>query len=229
MTRAETIRLALTDQILSGQRLPGSALDENELARSYGASRTPVREALRQLAASGLVVHRPHRGAVIALPTGQMLSDMFQIMSELEGLCAEYAARSMTLAERSHLLTTHSRMAAIVNSGDRAAYSSANEGFHALLYDGSHNAYLAELTLQTRQRLRPFRRAQFFSSLDRLIHSHEEHDTVVQAILRGDHLNARLAMVQHIVMVRDAYLGMPAPSPAGETPEAQQKQQAEGG
>ena len=215
MTRAETIRLALTDQILSGQRLPGSALDESELARSYGASRTPVREALRQLAASGLVVHRPHRGAVIALPSDQMLSDMFQIMNELEGLCAEYAARSMTFAQRDDLVAIHAQMASMVSLDDRAAYASANEVFHARIYEGGHNAYLAELTLQTRQRLQPFRRAQFLSSLGRLVASHQEHEAVVQAILRGDHANARLAMMQHIVTVRDVYLSMPAPISPG--------------
>jgi DNA-binding GntR family transcriptional regulator len=207
MTRAETIRVDLTEQILSGRRVPGSPLDEHELAQTYGASRTPVREALRQLASSGLVAHRPHRGAVVAAPTPRMLQDMFQVMADLEGLCAGHAARHMTAAERDGLNRAHDDMAPIVRSGDHAAYAEANEGFHASIYAGSHNVYLAELTLQTRQRLKPFRSAQF-NTIGRLSASHAEHDSIVQAILRGDQAAAQSTMVRHITVVRDAYLSL---------------------
>jgi DNA-binding FadR family transcriptional regulator len=68
ITRAEELRLMLADEIVSGQLEPGAALDESELARRFHVSRTPVREALRQLVASGLVDARAHRGAVVAHP-----------------------------------------------------------------------------------------------------------------------------------------------------------------
>jgi DNA-binding GntR family transcriptional regulator len=207
MTRAETIRIDLTEQILSGHRLPGSPLDEHELAQTYGASRTPVREALRQLASSGLVAHRPHRGAVVAAPTPRMLQDMFQVMADLEGLCAQHSARQMTASERDALKRTHEDMAPVVRSGDPMAYAIANEGFHALIYAGSHNVYLADLTLQTRQRLKPFRSAQF-NTIGRLSASHSEHENIVQAILRGDQAGAQSTMVGHITVVRDAYLSL---------------------
>lgn len=208
MTRAETIRADLTEQILSGARAPGSALDEHELARVYGVSRTPVREALRRLASSGLVAYQPHRGAVVASPTPRMLDDMFQVMADLEGLCARYAARLMQPDERHRLSEQHAAMARIVSAGDTAGYARANETFHAMIYAGSHNTYLSDLTLQTRQRLQPFRRAQF-TSLGRLAASHREHDLVVRAIERADQNGAQAAMHAHIAIVRDAYLSLP--------------------
>lgn len=208
MTRAETIRIDLTEQILGGLREPGATLDEHELARLYGVSRTPVREALRRLASSGLVAYRPHHGAIVASPTPRMLADMFQVMADLEGLCAGHAARLMTTAERHHLADLHRDMATIVSSGNREAYARANDVFHAVVYAGSHNDYLKELTLQTRQRLQPFRKAQF-TNLARLAGSHSEHEAVVQAILRGDQAGAQASMAHHIDIVRDAYLTLP--------------------
>jgi DNA-binding GntR family transcriptional regulator len=205
MTRADYVRHQLTAQILSGARPPGSALDEQALAEEFGASRTPVREALRLLAASGLVAHRPRRGAEVIAPSPKELNDMFQVMADLEGLCASHAAAAMTPLERRVLAETHESMAPIVRAGDLEAYANANEGFHALIYGGSHNAYLADLTLQTRQRLRPFRRAQF-QSLGRLAASHAEHARIVQAIMGANRAGAIAAMTAHITDVRDAFL-----------------------
>lgn len=99
-TRTEALRLQIADEIISGVLEPGTPLDEQELAARFGVSRTPVREAIRQLAASGLVSVRPHRGAVVALPTPTQLDDMFEAMGELEALCAGLAARNMTVPER---------------------------------------------------------------------------------------------------------------------------------
>lgn len=205
ITRSEQIRRDLTSQILGGQRLPGSALDEQELAASYGVSRTPVREALRLLAASGLVAHRPNRGAEVAAPSITDLRDMFQVMADLEGLCAGHASGAMSPTERRALAQAHEAMAEIVRSGDSTAYAGANERLHALIYAGSHNSYLVEITMQTRTRLRPYRRAQF-STLGRLAASHAEHEVIIQAILRGDRLAAQRHMVEHILVVRDAFL-----------------------
>ncbi len=73
---------------------PGTALDETELARRFAVSRTPVREAIRQLAASGLVEARPHRGAVVAHPGDDRLLGMFEAMKELEALCAALPPRA---------------------------------------------------------------------------------------------------------------------------------------
>ncbi len=137
LTRSEQIRQDLTNQILGGQRLPGSPLDEQELAASYGVSRTPVREALRLLAASGLVAHRPNHGAEVAAPSEADLRDMFQVMADLEALSAGYAARAMSPEARRQLADLHQSMASIVRAGDSTAYSAANEALHGLIYAGA--------------------------------------------------------------------------------------------
>jgi len=203
-TRTEALRLQIADEIISGVLEPGTSLDEQELASRFGVSRTPVREALRQLSASGLVNVRPHRGAVVALPTPAQLNEMFEVMAELEALCAGFAARNMTVPERRDLEGLHEALRVLVHDGDPLRYHEANEAFHAAIYTGSHNAYLAELTLLTRMRVAPFRRAQFRVP-SRLASSYQEHDQVVQAILRGDRLAATEAMRAHIGIVRDAF------------------------
>ena len=95
-TLAEELRWQLADEIVRGTLEPGTALDETELARRFRVSRTPVREALRQLAASGLIDARAHRGAVVARPSLERLTGMFEAMAELEALCAGLAAERMT-------------------------------------------------------------------------------------------------------------------------------------
>src|SRR5207302_2156214 len=92
ITRAEELRLQLADEIVRGALPPGAPLDETDIARRFSVSRTPVREALRQLAASGLIETRAHRGAVVAQPSIERLKSMFEAMAELEALCAGLAA-----------------------------------------------------------------------------------------------------------------------------------------
>jgi DNA-binding GntR family transcriptional regulator len=203
-TLAETLRLQLADDIVRGTLQPGTALDESELARRFAVSRTPVREAIRLLAASGLVETTAHRGALVARPTPERLAGMFEVMAELEGLCASLAAERMSSAERRELEDAHEDLRALINSSDPQRYHEINEAFHGVIYAGTHNAYLTELTLATRTRVSPYRRAQF-RNLGRLAKSHVEHDRVVVAILRGDRDGAAAAMRAHIVTVSEEY------------------------
>jgi DNA-binding GntR family transcriptional regulator len=203
-TRAESLRLQLADEIVHGQLAPGSTLDEIELARRFNVSRTPVREAIRMLAASGLVEMRAHRAAVVARPDHETLIGMFEVMAELEALCAGYAAERMTAPERRAMENEHEKLRVLIQSGDPQRYHEVNEAFHGTIYAGSHNSYLAELTLMTRARVRPFRRAQF-RIRGRLAKSHLEHDRVVQAILRGERVMAAQTMYAHIVTVGEEY------------------------
>jgi DNA-binding GntR family transcriptional regulator len=203
-TRAEILRAQLADEIVGGQLKPGSPLDEIELARRFSVSRTPVREAIRMLAASGLVEVRPHRAAVVARPSHDTLIGMFEVMAELEALCAGYAAERMTPAERKAMEDVHEELRVLIQSGDPQRYHEVNEAFHATIYSGAHNAYLTELTLMTRARVRPFRRAQF-RIRGRLAKSHIEHDRVVQAILRGERIMAAQTMYAHIITVGEEY------------------------
>jgi len=204
ITRAEELRLQIADEIVRGALAPGAALDESTLARRFEVSRTPVREAIRLLAASGLVVVRAHRAAVVARPSAEQLADMFEVMAELEALCAGFAAERMTSAERRALEDFHEELRVMIQSGDPQRYHEVNEAFHNTIYNGAHNTYLAEITLSTRARVQPFRRAQF-RNLGRLAKSHIEHDRVVQAILRGEQGIASSAMYAHIVTVREEY------------------------
>jgi DNA-binding GntR family transcriptional regulator len=203
-TLAETLRFQLADEIIRGMLAPGTALDETELARRFQVSRTPVREALRQLAASGLVESRAHRGSVVARPSHERLIGMFEVMAELEALCASLAAARTTPAERHALAATHEALRALIQNGDPHRYHELNEAFHATIYAGAHNSYLAEITLATRLGVQPFRRAQF-RNLGRLAKSHSEHDLVVTAIMRGDRRGAEEAMRDHIKTVCEEY------------------------
>lgn len=204
ITRAEELRLQLADEIVRGAQPPGAPLDESELARRFNVSRTPVREALRQLAASGLIEARAHRGAVVARPSLERLTGMFEAMAELEALCAGLAAERMSPVERQRLEVVHEELRVLSHAGNPDRFHEVNERFHNTVYTGSQNAYIAELTLATRVRVQPFRRAQF-RNLGRLAKSHAEHDRVVVAILRGDKPGAAAAMRAHIELVREEY------------------------
>src|SRR5215468_3114771 len=204
ITRAEELRLQLADEIVRGGLPPGSALDETDIARRFSVSRTPVREALRQLVASGLVEARPHRGAVVAQPTIERLTGMFEAMAELEAICAGLAAERMTRMERHRLEAVHEELRVLSHAGNPDRFHEVNERFHNTIYAGSQNTYIAEMTLATRVRVQPFRRAQF-RNLGRLAKSHAEHDRVVVAIMRGDKAGAATAMRDHIELVRDEY------------------------
>ena len=137
-------------------------------------------------------------------------------MAELESLCAGLAAERMTSTERYTLATVHENLRALIQAGDPQRYHEINEAFHGAIYTGAHNAYLAELTIATRTRVQPFRRAQF-RNLGRLAKSHVEHDRVVVGIMRGDRARAASAMRDHIETVRDefaAYIGSLRADPA---------------
>lgn len=203
-TLAEELRSQLADDIVRGALEPGSSLDESDIARRFSVSRTPVREALRQLAASGLVDSRPHRGAVVARPTIGQLNAMFEAMAELEALCAGLAAERMPAAQRHELEGLHERLRLLSYEGNPQLFHEANEAFHNAIYAGSQNGYVADMTLATRVRVQPFRRAQF-RNLGRLAKSYVEHNRVVVAIMRGDRVGAASAMRDHIETVREEY------------------------
>src|SRR5262252_6103150 len=202
-TRAETIRQRLADDILLGVYPPGARLDENGLAKRFKLSRTPVREALRQLSAAGLIEMRPRRGAVIALPTDTALAEMFEVMGELEASCARLAAQRMSPAERVRLELVHRRSFEAVCSNDRESYRTLNFEFHDAVYRGAHNEFLSTTTIGIRQRIAPFRRAQF-ALQNRLAKSHAEQEEILTAILRGDASTASEVMRTHVNVVRVA-------------------------
>ena len=202
-TKASLIREALADDIVHGRLVPGTSLDETSIAARFGVSRTPLREAFRQLEAIGLVKARAHRGLVVAALSDHQLDEMFAVMGELEALCARWSAIAMTAGERRQLLALQDESERLVSAGRREAYVEFNERFHDTIYRGAHNSFLAELALSVRRRCAPFRRAQF-ETLGRLAKSHDEHGAVVNAIQRGDADEAAREMRAHIIVVRTA-------------------------
>ena len=214
-TRADRISELLADEIMSGQLSPGQRLDESELAERFAVSRTPVREALRELDAMGLVTKRPHCGVEVASVSIARLQEMFTVMAEVESACARFAAEHMNAAERRDLDKLHRSSAVLVRNGATKEYAAHNSAFHAAIYRGTHNWFMEETALWIRRRVSPFRKAQFQVSA-RLRLSYEEHGAVVQAILRGDVQGAGDAMLQHMQTVSDAsarYVGEPAETP----------------
>lgn len=206
-TRADEIVNLLAQGIIAKTLAPGMELDEFTLARDFGVSRTPIREALRQLASSGLVELRPHRAARVAVLDDQRLSEMFDIMAELEALCAQRASHNMTTAERHALEDHHRSMGDMVRSAEMGAYRAANMQFHALIYAGAHNGYLRDLALSTRERLAPHRGAQLEAPA-RLARSYAEHEAIVIAILQADAARAAQAMRQHLSVTQMTLKGM---------------------
>lgn len=203
VTIVEMLCRQLADEIIEGVLLPGMRLDEVGLAERFGVSRTPVREALRQLEPMGLVQRRATRGVVVATVSADQLAHMFEAMAELEALCARLSAERMAPREKQALERLHHRSAEHVAAAAEARYEDANRQFHALLYDGAHNAEITAMALAMRARLAPFRRAQFRVP-GRLERSHAEHACVVQAILAGNPAAAEAAMRSHIATVGDA-------------------------
>ena len=109
-TLAETIRVALAEEIITGRLAPGTEIEEQQAAERFGASRTPVREALRELAAAGLVTIEPRRGVRVAALTLERLGEMFEVMAETEAMCARLATHRMTAPERFALQALHEQL-----------------------------------------------------------------------------------------------------------------------
>ncbi len=204
MTTVDTLANDMAEAILSGEFAPGSRLDEQLLAQRYAVSRTPVREALRQLATTGLIEIRPRRGAIVTQVTPVMLETLFVAMGELEATCARLAAMSMSPTERRRLQMLHDRMGVMARDGETEAFVEANQELHGMIYAGAHNSVVAEMTVALRRRLSPYRRAQFRLE-GRPPRSHAEHDAVVVAIIRGDPAAAHAGMLHHVTLVEQSF------------------------
>lgn len=202
-TRADRLARELSDEIVSGRLAPGARLDEQSLADRYRLSRTPVREALGRLAAMGLVEKRPHRGVVVAAFTVERVMHMFEVMAELEALCARLAAKRMSLGAKAGLQALHHDMQGLSEAAEFDGYETANRTFHRTIYEGSGNPVLVETADEMRRRIAPFRRAQF-QMAGRIAKSFREHETIVAAILEGEEEAAYAAMRGHLLTVKDA-------------------------
>ena len=197
-TLSEAIRIGLADDITAGVLEPGIVIDELEVARKFNASRTPVREALRALAASGLIEIEPRRGARVVAFTAERLGELFEFMAETEALCTRFATHRMTSSERINLQALHRQAAVVLQEANLGLYDEHNRVFHAAIYQATHNTALAAHATALRLRLAPFRRAQFHSN-HRLCESHEEHSAILAKMLEGDGDSAGRLMRAHML------------------------------
>lgn len=200
----------LADEIVHRRLPPGTYLDEGSLAARFGVSRTPVREALRELSAMGLVERPPNRRATVTKISDERLHAMFETMAELEAVTAQLAATRMSEQERSALSDIHRKSAQLVRTHATEEYKDYNAFFHRLIYAGCHNDHLADLVTATKLRLSPFRRAQFELG-DRLDASWSEHNRIVAAILARDGALAATEARKHVLNVSVASASLIAP------------------
>jgi DNA-binding GntR family transcriptional regulator len=199
LTRADQLRESIEEDIATGALLPGAPLDEAELTARFQVSRTPVREALLQLAAAGMVEMRPRHGAVVAKISLERLVEMFEVMAELEAMCGRLAARRMNAEQIEALRESHFACQAAHDVGDTDGYYHLNERFHCLIYEGSHNTYLRDQAKNLHKLLRPYRRLQLRVK-GRMNESFEEHQAVVNALTNGNGDAAAAALRGHIVV-----------------------------
>lgn len=196
-TRSDDMAHRLESEILNGTLPPGTRLDEHSLARRFSVSRTPVREALRQLVSSGLVNIRPHHGAVVRQLTLAELIEMFQVVAELEGLGARLAARRISKAERDELRSSHEACKQHAKKRDEESFLNENYRLHDILLLASRNRFLISETRKLVRRVNPYRRfvTQRSGVMEKSI---LEHAAVIAAVENGDGVAAHDLMRAHL-------------------------------
>lgn len=195
--RANEIRNLLQDDIESGSLPPGTALDERALAARFQVSRTPVREALQQLAARDLVRIAPRQGISVARLSVNQLRAMMETVGELESLVAKLAARRVDDALRASLDNAVRRCQDCAAKGGAAEYAIANSFFHETIYAGSRNPYLSELIRSARRQIQRYR-LKDFQSKSQINQSLQDHLAIARAIQEGDEALAAQAMLLHV-------------------------------
>lgn len=194
---AQRIEHTLRDEIGAGGLAPGQRLDEAKLATRFGASRTPVREALSRLTAQGILVQGEKRGVFVAEYSREQLSQIFEAMHEIEAACARIVAQRLTLLSRSEIEAAQADCVAAAEAGDRAAYLRANEAFHMAIYAATGNPYMAEIAQEFRRRTGPFRAKKFATAAD-LMASAEGHRALISDIFSEDSATASNGMRNHM-------------------------------
>lgn len=202
LRRADALRFALESDIVTGVFKPGDRLDEQSLADRFGVSRTPLREALGQLAATGLVTLQPRRGAFVAELGFRDIIERFETMAALESMAGGLAARRIDADGRRALQASLDDCGREAAHGDSDSYYLANERFHHVIYAQSHNAYLAEEARKLHLRLKPYRRLQLRAG-SRVQVSYAEHARIVAAIFAGDVAEAERELRGHIIVQGD--------------------------
>jgi len=204
----------LQAQILSGELPSGTRLRQEALADEFGVSRTPVREALRKLQASGLVELRPHRGALVRGLSPREIRDAYEVRAELEALAAAVAAVRIRQEQldRLHRVQRQFRDALervrrgtrngrrTLSQDDIAAWGHANDEFHQVIQEAAGNQVLVSTLVHLHRSFpRDLSRIVLSENTNLLGENVAEHEAVLEAIERGDADAARELMHSHVV------------------------------
>jgi DNA-binding GntR family transcriptional regulator len=195
--RAAEIRAALQEEIETGKLPPGSPLDERALATRFQVSRTPVREALQQLAAHKLVTIAPRQGITVARLSISRVRAIMEGIGELEATCARLAARRVDDDLRKQLEVALQRCQDAAVEGGTEEYGVANVAFHEVIYAGSRNPYLADLIRNGRRQILRYRLRDFVSK-GQINQSLQDHRKIARAIEEGDQAAAAQLMLLHV-------------------------------
>ena len=195
----------IKEAIVEGDIAAGSKISEPELARTYGISRGPLREAIGRLEACGLVVRRANVGARVVTLSSNQLIEIFHIREALEGMAARLAAQNMgeeEIAKLRELLDQHGEQ--IERDAEHAYFQREGDlDFHYRIVQGSHNAHMIELLCNDLYHLVRLYRYQFGMSSKRGQRAFVEHGHIVDAIERRDPEMAELMMRAHIRASRE--------------------------
>lgn len=201
-TLSERIETRIEADIVEGRVLPGDRLDEEELATRLSASRTPVREALRKLASSGLVTIRPRIGASVARPTMTDLVDLFEVVAELEAFAARLTCMRAKDDQLARIAKMHSLCEQEAANGTAESYFGVNRQFHSAIWEGSNNRALVEQLHLADRRLAPYRRHITFHP-GRCKDSQSEHRKIAKSIATRSADVAATEMRDHVMILSE--------------------------
>jgi DNA-binding GntR family transcriptional regulator len=185
------------DLIIDGTLPSGTKIPEKELCLKFGVSRTPMREALKVLAADGLITLEPNRGAWVRAITVAELEEVFPIMGALEALSGELACQNITDAEIESVRTAHTEMLEHYKDRNRQEYFQSNQRIHEIILEAAGNATLA---MQYHSLSKRVRRARFLANMeeDRWGKAVEEHGLILSALERRAGAELALILKQHL-------------------------------
>ena len=197
----------LRQLIVEGAIAPGAKLNERALAEQLHVSRTPLREAIRMLAAEGLVDLLPNRGAVAAQLSAQSIADTFEVVAGLEGQSGELAAGRITEGELSEIRALHYEMLAAHTRRDLPTYYRLNATIHNQINAAARNPVLAHTYRTVNARLQALR---FRSNLDESKWSRavQEHERMIELLAARDGARLRKLLIAHVEHKRDAVLAL---------------------
>ena len=196
-TRAlyEQVAEGLRARIVTHQLAPGSWIDEQAIATELGISRTPLREALKVLAAEGLVTMKLRRGAYVTEVSPRDLAEVFHLIGVLESDAAAALAGAITPEQLAELQAIHAELEEAV--GDRDTFFAVNERFHRRVLELADNRWRVQMVADLRKLMKLARHQSLFKQ-GRIDASLKEHRRVLAALKARDPERARAAMAHHI-------------------------------